>query len=173
MIRKILFININIIYMKMEQKAYCLLFLMLFWFVFGLKTRPFNGVKLNQIDAFSNAASVFLIFSGCLYFFDVNNFIKPYIFITLIVINVWYLMNISRICFKTYLLNNKNPKLKKVVLNFKNIYFSVRVALLTTFYRKNVFRYFRDIKREIRRNIHKIGIKKRMKFNILKAKECL
>ena len=164
MMRKIIFINVNILDIQMQQKSYILLLLMLLWIIVCLKNRPFIGIKLNKIDVLSNEASAILLFAGCLYFSDVDEFIKPFIFIIILMSNASFLYSIFKVSFDISLKTKmKNTFLIKMIQKIQTIYLVFKKSIMTTSYRPNPFEYYRNL----RDNMKKVENKKKVRFDKL------
>lgn len=56
-----------------------------------LKSNPYNRVKLNLIERYSNWAALITIFSGCLYANGVNYLIKAFGFAGILFINIRFM----------------------------------------------------------------------------------
>jgi len=164
MMRKIIFINVNILDIQMQQKSYILLLLMLLWIIVCLKNRPFIGIKLNKIDVLSNEASGILLFAGCLYFSDVDEFIKPFIFIIILMSNASFLYSIFKVSFDISLKTKmKNTFLIKMIQKIQTIYLVFKKSIMITSYHPNPFEYYRNL----RDNMKKVENKKKIIFNKL------
>ena len=158
--RKIIFIDLQIPNIKIEQKAHFLLFFTMFWSYFSSKNKPFIDEKLNKIDNYSNLSSCVILFCGCLYLFDVNSFMKPLLYFTIILINAIFLAIFAKNCiFIVFILAaKKKAGFGSKIPNFcQNLLFSfekIKFTIWIPYYFREIYRDFKKTKKRIKSNFN-------------------
>ena len=130
--------NVNI-----RQKGHFLLFLTHFWTYLAVKYKPFNDLSLNRIDNFSNVCSSVVLFCGCLYLFEVNNFVKPLLYLLILIINILFLMVFAKTCVSIILSLLKNKRISKFRFEVSMFLLRMKKSIAQTRFDLRIPRKFR------------------------------
>ena len=172
MFRKILLIDMQIFQIPIKQQCHLILILSVFWTFICLKNKPFDDSNLNIIDYYCNSVACIILFSGCLYLFGVNNFVKPAIFIFIILINVILLLKVIKSSLDVFLEIQIESLLIGRFKILKILYFSLMSGFNLTKFQINICQYICDVFKRIKMTYLELKHHNKIKqiYNIRKNK---
>ena len=144
--KKIILIDMQLFNINMQQKAHFLLFMTLSSTYLTIISEPFNDYGLNYINNLSNLSSSLVLFCGCLYLFDVNEFVKPLLYILIILINAIFVARIGKNLIKIAFSLLKNRKIKSF---FSRMFLRYDTMTTNISFSKKISSFFQEIKRKI------------------------
>ena len=149
----------QIFQVNIHQKGHFLLFLTLLWTYLTVKHKPFNDLNLNSIDNFSNVCSTVILFCGCLYLFEVNLFVKPMLYLVIVIINVMFVTIFAKACIIIAFSMVKNKRINIAISKISAIFGIFQKSISKTKFNIRIFKYFKDLFANYKRE----QIKKRCK----------
>ena len=172
MFKKILFLDMQLFNIPIQQKCCFVLFLSIAWNYLCLKNKPFNDFDLNIIDTYSNLSISIIAFSGCLYVFDINEFMRPILYVIILLLNSFIAAKVIKSILDVVLQIEDNYEIFGRFNDLKISYYSLKISLNTTSFSFNICKYFADVLQSFKLTFLEFKsqyyLKQRVKFTHLK-----
>ena len=140
MYRKIIYISINLFEdMNSLVKVSILILISFASLLLTSKIKPYIGKEMNDLEFYSNFSSSLILLSGALNIVKANDYINILVFITVVLVNIYFGLIWTRSIFNAnfYLIKTYFPKISSIILRFKKTCDAWKMKLINL--RKTLF----------------------------------
>ena len=109
MYRKVVFISVCFFnQLEIFSKTTLLLFFSSISFILTFQYKPFQDLKTNTLEFYSNLAVIITIYMGALYLSEIGDSLKFFCFLCIFSINGIFFLVWGLLCFEVFYINNLN-----------------------------------------------------------------